>query len=177
MKGIVFTKFFEMIEEENDYEMVDSILEEVQPESGGSYTAVGTYSHTEMVNLVVAYAQKAGIPVDTALHKFGRYLFDVFYNNYQAFFPPDQTAFEFLRSIDGYIHIEVAKLYPDAQLPRFETEEPEPGILVMTYISERKMADLAYGLIEKTLEHFKETKSISKEILAADGSHVKFTIK
>jgi len=40
-------------------------------------------------------------------------------------------------------------LYPDATLPKFESEETEDGIMFMTYKSKRKMAALAEGLIEK----------------------------
>ncbi len=177
MKGIVFTKFLEMIEEEDGYEIVDKILLDVKPESGGVYTAVGTYPHSEIVEMVVSYAKHKQIEVGAALRFFGRYLFDVFYNNYANFFDPNHTAFDFLESIDGYIHIEVAKLYPDAQLPKFKTERPEPDTLVMIYNSERKMSDLAYGLIEKTLEHFGENKTINMEYVDDEGSHVKFIIK
>lgn len=177
MKGIVFTKFLEMIEEEDGYDIVDKILLDVQPESGGVYTAVGTYPHSEIVAMVVSYARHKGIEVNIALRRFGRYLFDVFYNNYSGFFEPQQTAFDFLESIDNYIHIEVAKLYPDAQLPKFKTERPDADTLVMIYDSERKMSDLAYGLIEKTLEHFGENKEISMSEMEDDGSKVKFIIK
>lgn len=177
MKGIVFTKLLEMIEEEHGYEMVDAILLEVKPSSGGKYTAVGTYDHREAIAIVVAYSKHANIEVSEALRIFGRYLFNVFYTSYSVFFEPNQTAFQFLESIDNYIHIEVAKLYPDAQLPRFKTERPREDVLIMLYESERRMHDLAYGLIEKTLEHFKEEKQISVECLNEDKSLVKFTIK
>lgn len=176
MKGIVFTKFLEMIEETDGYEIVDKILLDVKPESGGVYTAVGTYPHSEIVSMVVSYAKHKQIEVPVALRSFGRYLFDVFYNSYSAFFEPGQTAFDFLESIDNYIHIEVAKLYPDAQLPKFSTERIDANTLVMIYSSERKMSDLAYGLIERTLEHFKEDKQITLEEIESDGSKVKFTI-
>ena len=177
MKGIVFTKFLEMIEEQDGYEIVDKILLDVKPESGGVYTAVGTYPHSEIVEMVVSYSKHKQIEVGAALKFFGRYLFDVFYNSYSDFFDPNHTAFDFLESIDNYIHIEVAKLYPDAQLPKFTTERQEPDTLVMVYDSERKMSDLAYGLIERTLEHFKEEKTIEVEHIESDGSKVKFTIK
>lgn len=177
MKGIVFTKFLEMVEEHDGYEVVDKILLEVKPENGGVYTAVGTYPHSEIVAMVVSYSKHKQIEVPAALRAFGRYLFGVFYNSYSGFFEPEQTAFEFLESIDNYIHIEVAKLYPDAQLPKFSTERHGTDTLVMIYESDRKMADLAYGLIEKTLEHFGESKEIKMEEIEEDGSKVKFTIQ
>lgn len=177
MKGIVFTKLLEMIEEEHGYELVDKILVEVKPESGGIYTAVGTYHHSEAVAIVSSYAKHANVEVSEALRIFGRYLFDVFYNSYSSFFEPNQTAFDFLESIDNYIHIEVAKLYPDAQLPKFTTERTSDDSLIMLYESDRRMSDLAHGLIEKTLEHFNEKRDIEVESLNNDGSKVKFIIK
>lgn len=177
MKGIVFTKFLEMVEEEDGYEIVDKILLDVKPDSGGVYTAVGTYPHSEIVSMVISYAKHKQIEVPAALRFFGRYLFNVFYTSYSNFFEPNQTAFDFLESIDNYIHIEVAKLYPDAQLPQFSTERHGSDTLVMIYSSERKMSDLAYGLIEKTLEHFGEEKTITMEEIESDGSKMKFTIK
>ncbi|AEV33346.1 heme NO-binding domain-containing protein [Owenweeksia hongkongensis] len=176
MKGIVFTEFLQMVEDAHDYELVDQIINDVDPESEGVYTAVGTYSHTEIVALVVAYAQRSEQEVGEVLRKFGHHLLMVFHKSYPEFFEPNPTAFDLFSSIDNYIHIEVAKLYPDAELPRFEINKKTSGEMVMTYTSERKMSDLALGLIEKTLEHYKEDANIQRDFLNEDGSLVRFTI-
>ena len=52
MKGIIFTEFLEMVEKEFSAETVDTIIDNSNLESGGSYTSVGTYPHIEMVELV-----------------------------------------------------------------------------------------------------------------------------
>jgi hypothetical protein len=49
MKGIVFTEFIEMVEQRFGYEIVDELLTETELPSGGAYTAIGTYSHHEIV--------------------------------------------------------------------------------------------------------------------------------
>jgi hypothetical protein len=51
------------------------------------------------------------------------------------------------------------------------------GALEMIYYSERKMADFAEGLIEKSLEHYGETADIDRRNLTEDGSKVEFIIK
>ena len=86
------------------------------------------------------------------------------------------NAFDFLESIETYIHVEVKKLYPDAQLPQFKTKRLNPDTLEMIYHSDRSMSDFALGLIEKTFEHYQETASITREYLKENGSEVRFLI-
>ena len=54
MLGIVFSEFTEMVEEVFSAEMVEKILDDCDLESGGAYTSVGSYSHTEIISLVGA---------------------------------------------------------------------------------------------------------------------------
>lgn len=177
MRGIVFTEFFELIENLHDYEMVDKIIEEANPPSGGVYTSVGSYPHEEMVSLVMAYSKISGTPVNTALHIFGKNLLHTFHKNYKAFFTHSKSAIDFLQSVDGYIHIEVAMLYPDAELPHFYTETIGEGKLKMIYTSKRSMGHLALGLIESTFEVYNEEASIQMTILEEDGQKVEFIIE
>lgn len=176
MKGIVFTEFLEMVEKSHGYEMVDQLLTDNELPSGGVYTAIGTYEHKEMVTLVVDLSKKTKQPVPNLLNSFGQYLFGTFEKGYPSFFQNSSTAFDFLESIEVHIHVEVKKLYPDAQLPRFKTQRKGKDTLEMIYYSDRSMADFALGLIEKTLEYYGEEATIAKEDLTESGSEVKFII-
>jgi len=81
-----------------------------------------------------------------------------------------------LKSIDSHIHVEVRKLYPEATLPKFNTHV-DGSVMTMKYMSERKMADLAEGLIEKSMQYYKEENySLTKELLTEEGDQVLFTI-
>ena len=86
------------------------------------------------------------------------------------------SAFSLLSSVQHYIHVEVKKLYPDAELPHFTIEQPADGHLVMRYESERKLADFAHGMIESCLTYFGETATVSRTNLTDDGSQVVFDI-
>ncbi len=176
MKGMVFTEFFEMVEGQYGYELVDEIIEDCELESEGIYTAVGTYPHAEMVQLIVSLSQKKNIPVPDLLHSFGRYLFDTFLSKYPSFFHAADNAFDFFSSIQDYIHVEVLKLYPDAQLPEFRTILKDEKRLHLVYESERKMSTFALGLLEKGLEYYKEDAEVIVENLEEDGSKVLFKI-
>jgi len=177
MKGIVFTELLEMVEDKFGYEMVDTLLTETDLPSGGIYTSIGTYDHAEIAALIVKMSEKSNIPVPDLLYAFGRHMFAVFTKGYAHFFEKAADAFDFLRSIHNYIHVEVRKLYPDAQLPHFAINEPDSQTLVMVYSSDRKMAMLAKGLIDGCLEHFGEEAEVTMQSLTEDGSQVAFNIK
>ncbi len=177
MKGIVFTEFFEMVEKKFGYEMVDVIINKSDLESNGVYTSIGTYPHSEIVQLLMNLSSETKIDPDSLLKEFGKYLFDTFKAGYPQFFEKSKTAFEFLESIDNYIHVEVLKLYPDATLPKFDSSISENGIMTLNYKSERSMSSLAFGLIERTISHYDEDLVIDMEITSQDGSEVRFSIK
>jgi len=176
MKGIIFTEFLEMVESLFGYQTVDTLLTISDLPSKGIYTSVGTYSHQEIVSLVGNLGKMTRIPSSELLRAFGKYLFGSFTKSYPHFIEKTPDAFTLLGSIHNYIHVEVRKLYPDAELPHFSIEYPQPNILIMIYTSSRKMVDLAFGLIEGTLEFFNEEAQIDLQLLKEDGSSVKFII-
>ncbi len=47
MKGVVFRAFVDLVEERYGEEVVDRLLSHPGLSTGGAYTAVGTYDHTE----------------------------------------------------------------------------------------------------------------------------------
>lgn len=176
MKGIVFTEFLEMVEEKFGFLVADQIVQQSSLPSGGSYTAVGTYPHAEMVSLVVSLSKATEVEVPVLLKTFGQHLFPKFAQAYGQFFGDVTDPFLFLESLEGYIHVEVKKLYPDAELPMFDSHSPSSDTLVMEYRSERRMADFAEGLLVGCFEHFQQKVSISRLDVNANGSHTTFTL-
>ncbi|MBC8151821.1 MAG: heme NO-binding domain-containing protein [Bacteroidetes bacterium] len=176
MKGMVFTEFLDMVEQQYDYKLVDTMLTQSVLPSGGAYTSVGTYNHREMVELVNQFSSQTQVPVADAFRVYGRYLFIRFTQLYAHLLNNAHSAFGLLTAIEHHIHVEVKKLYPDAELPRFESEQPSDDHLIMTYQSERQMADFAQGLIEGCLAHFGETATITRTNLNEEASLVRFEI-
>lgn len=82
-----------------------------------------------------------------------------------------------LSSIENHIHVEVKKIYPDAELPTFFVEQKSENTLVMIYKSSRAMHHFGLGLMNKTFEHFNSTATIVLEKLNKEGTEVKFLIK
>jgi hypothetical protein len=161
MKGIVFTEFLVLVEDEFGLEVVQQIIDECELDTEGVYTSVGTYSHKDMFKMVGKLSEIKGIPVPALLTVFGEYFFTTLKDKYPVFVEKP-NLFNFLNSIDEYIHPEVLKLYPDAELPRFDTEIKSDNEMILNYMSSRKMSDLAIGLIKGAAKHFKEDVDVVK---------------
>jgi len=164
MKGIVFTLFNDLVEEKFGLETWDKMLEETKPESNGVYNAGGTYPHQEMLSLVGSLSKFSGVPAGALVTAFGEYMFPFLAKRYPVFFSDDKDLKRFLLSIEKVVHVEVHKLYPNAELPRFEYEEGPNGELVMIYRSFRKMCPLAVGLINGASKHFNQPVAINHPI-------------
>lgn len=176
MKGIVFSEFMEMVEQEFGFDTVNEIVEAANLPSGGVYTAVGRYDHKEMVALVKTLSQQTAQPVANLLQAFGGYLFGTFESKYAHLLAGARDAFDFLERIEEEVHVEVLKLYPDAELPTFRTQRLDADTLQMDYHSDRAMGDLAHGLIAACARHFNESVTIAAEPIQADGKYVRFII-
>ncbi|MEM8862177.1 MAG: heme NO-binding domain-containing protein [Chloroflexota bacterium] len=177
MKGIVFTEFLEMVEEKFGWEMAEDLVDESDLPSGGAYTSVGTYDHQEMVSMVITLSQKTDISVPDLLKTYGKHLFGRFRTLYGQFFENAEGIFDFLSSIDNYIHVEVRKLYPEAELPSFTYQNIDDHTLVLIYQSSRPFADFAEGLLMGSIEHFGQEINLFREDLnKADGTEAKFTL-
>ena len=176
MKGIVFTEFLELVEDKFGLEMVDKIITSSTLESEGIYTAVGTYSFSEMLQLLTHLSENTGISIDNLLLVYAEHFFSVIEKSYPGLLATYKDPIEMISSIENHIHVEVRKIYPDAELPTFEVVEKTEKSLVMIYTSSRAMHHFGLGLMNKTFEHFNSTATIDLQKIKEDGTEVRFVI-
>ncbi|SFU27504.1 Haem-NO-binding [Pustulibacterium marinum] len=177
MKGIVFTEFLELVEDKFGLEMVDTIITESDLESGGVYTSVGTYEFSEMLQLLQSLNSHTGIPIDDLLLVYAEHFFSVLKKSYPQFLVMYSDPIEMISSIESHIHVEVRKIYPDAELPTFEVVEKSKKALTMIYKSSRSMHYFGLGLMKQTFKHFNTNATILVEKIKEDGTEVKFIIQ
>lgn len=178
MKGVVFREFIDMVENIFGEEMVDELILSTNPASGGAYTSVGTYDHNELLNMVAELSSRTGLGQDVLVHDFGLHLARVFAKKFSNFFENCEGTFDFLKKIDNHIHVEVKKLYPDAQLPKFTYTEINPYEFELKYESIRDFSHLAHGLIVGCMEHFHESFQIERtDVPSATNTQVVFTLR
>jgi Haem-NO-binding len=179
MKGIVFTEFLDMVAQRFGEELVDDMIADACLPHGGAYTSVGTYPHGEMVALVDSMSKRTNSSVDALLEVFGHHLFGRFYKSYPQFMDSTTDPLEFLMGIETIVHTEVRKLYPDAQLPEFDTRRISTVEIVMNYRSVHNFSSLALGLIKGCAEHYRCELAVvrSSPIKLVNGVAVDFSVK
>jgi hypothetical protein len=176
MKGIVFTEFLDMVEQEFGLKTLDKIITASQLESNAVYTSVGTYDFFEMQKLIKNLSTETNIPVNDLIYTYGKFFFQVLTKHHRDIFSLYNSPIEMLASIENHIHVQVRKIYPGAELPTFKIIDQKENSLEMIYFSERSMYMFAKALMEKTFEHYHKNCNIDLELMKSDGSQVRFKI-
>ena len=176
MKGEVFLELFKMVDEVFSPEMTEHLIEDSELSTDGIYTAVGTYPHTDVLNLVVSLSKRTNTPVGELVYAFGKYLFNAFTVRYPHFFENQTDAFEFLKGVDEYIHVEVKKLYPEAKTPAIKVQQSDSKSLKLEYSSQCPFAELANGLLHGCIEYFQQDINIERPFTAENGQAAEFQL-
>lgn len=165
-----------MVEERWDLSMVNSIIEGAEDPIEGAYHSVAYYDHMQLVNLVIALHKETQIPSSDLLLTYGRYLFSKLAGLHPSLVENVHDSLTLLENIEGLIHAEVKKLYPDANPPKFDCRRLDLDILHMTYRSHRSMGDVAEGLMQGCADHFGETIQIQRTNSDEDGTTIEFIL-
>ena len=179
MKGVVFKTFEAFVEERFGDDLIDAALQIDGLSSGGAFTTIGNYPHSDLVSIVVFISERTGLPVSQLVREFGASLFHVLAGAHGVIMPKFSSCVDMLAGIEAVIHRDVRKLYSHTELPQFDVESRDGDRSVrIVYRSGRGFADLAEGLILGAFEHYgvKTLASLTRYDLASDGTHAAFEI-
>jgi hypothetical protein len=157
--------------------LVDEIIQDSKIESNGAYTSVGTYSHIELFKLVDQLSKHSNISIEKLMTDYGKYAFYKFIKAYPKLTNNFTNAFHFLKNVEDIIHVEVAKLYPNTELPSLKIIELTEKEMKLLYSSQRRMSHFAEGMILSCFDYYHEKVVIEKEVMNGDGAEVLFSIK
>jgi len=178
MKGVVFTELREMAEQKFGMDAVERVMKNANLPEGRVYVAGGTYPFEELLGIVVAMHKETKIEIPVLLREYGRYLFHRLIASYPQLAAGKNSPLDFIEGVDHYIHVEVRKLYPDAELPKFSVESREENKLTMIYQSGKKMESFGEGLMLGCAEHFKTPVKITFATVTEDPVHtVRYVIE
>jgi len=113
-----------------------------------------------------------GISVPEALYAFGRFCFPKLAEKYPLFVEPHNHPKPFLKTIESVIHVEVKKLFEDAEPPGFIYDDPAADRLIIKYRSKRKLCKFMEGLIDGVADYYKSPIQYKQRVCALDGGDV-----
>ena len=176
MKGLIFTEFLDLVEDKFGLGMVDQIIEASDLESDGVYTSVGTYEFSELLQLLTHLSNNTQIPADDLLLVYAEHLFKVLVKTHPDLISNYDDPMDLIASIENHIHVEVQKIYPEAQLPTFDLVERTDHRMELVYKSDKGLYMLGNGLMIETFKLFDVPVDISHEKLNDAGTEVRFVI-
>ncbi|MCG8443136.1 MAG: heme NO-binding domain-containing protein [Caulobacterales bacterium] len=178
MKGVIFTEFTNMVDDVFSPAVTEEIISACDLPSGGAYTSVGDYGHGELIALVGALAARSEQPARELVRAFGAHLAAHFARVRPEVFRSMTDAFELMENVDGLIHGDVRKLYPNAELPTIACERRTPDQLIVDYRSPRGLGDAAEGLIAGVIAHYGAPIDLTRQDMADTGGEqwVRFTL-
>lgn len=159
MRGLIFTELYELVEETFGFELLDDVLLDLELTNDGAYSSTGNYPFSELLEILVKLHQHTKIPINSLLETFGEYLFKNLLGMHPEF-AISKNVLDFLDDVENYIHIEVKKLYPEAELPRFNIVSKDENSFKFYYISSKKLHYLAKGLIKGLSNHYNQPLEI-----------------
>ena len=175
MKGIILSEFIEFIEQELGEDTAQKIINDSHVESQGAYSRVGLYNYHELIQLLTQAVTETEVQANILLEGFAEHLFGVFKRDYSLFFDGVESAAAMLKQIDDHIHVEVQKLYPDAELPSFSYTQND-SLLTLNYTSPRPLAAVARALVGACLKFFGDNERLISSDIADDQKSAQFKI-
>jgi hypothetical protein len=177
MKGFIFTNFIEFVETNHGLEMVDEMITNCNLPSEGIYSSFSNYDFDELVSLLTYVSQKTNVNPEILLEKFGAFVFPYLIGKHSYIIENFDNPIDLIGGIENHIHIEVRKLYNDADLPTFRVVEKSTKKLTIIYNSSKGLTYFAIGLIKETLNHFKVNGTVSIDKSFDPTMGVKFIIE
>lgn len=177
MKGFIFTNFFDFVEESHGLEMIDEMIRETDLPTEGVYSPFNSYDFAELVTLLSWLSQKTNVKEEVLLEQLGVFVFPYLMCKHAYITQKYSDPLDFFSGIQNHIHIEVKKLYEDADLPTFKVENRTDKTLTLIYISTRGLTYFAIGLIKEAFNHFNVNGIVNIDMSNPDNKGVKLNIQ
>lgn len=155
MKGIIFNYLEEYITQKHGDEVWETLLEKCPMKSDKIFIGPGSYPDVDFLSILNLTSKTLKQSPDAFLFDFGENMFHYLARDYPNFLKDHNHPKQFLKTVEGIIHVEVRKLFKEATPPRFDYKDPAPEKLIIQYSSKRKMCHLMEGILKGVSIHFK----------------------
>ena len=170
MKGVIFNLFEEYVAAGyGDVFLEDLYVEASLPDDVPPFIGPLSYPDDIFFDMVVYTAKKKNLNPEKLYFAFGRFSIPLLAKRFPIFFTESSSTMELMEKINDIHHLEVKKLYPDAELPHFKIEPGDDDSMTVHYSSHRHLCSLAKGLIAGVADHFGESVHTEEKSCMNDG--------
>ncbi|WP_315117209.1 heme NO-binding domain-containing protein [uncultured Clostridium sp.] len=167
MKGTIVSTWLKTCRKLYDDEIVNKAMESVGWNNKRIFTPIETVDDKEVKDVIKYIATKKNVDVKKLWREIGKDNIKTFHKDFPAFFE-HENLYSFFKSLFD-VHVVMTKKFPGAKPPIVTIEPISNRQAVFTYSSKRGMFDYFLGLIDGSMEFFKESINID-EIDRTDSS-------
>ena len=172
MKGHIFNLFEQFIVETAGAEVYDEIYDRCEFQSDGVFVRPGNYPDADLVELVDRAMDHLGLTAQQGHFEFGEWIFP----HLTRLVPGDVVDVghpkSFLMKLDEIHQVELKKLWPDAQPPKFSCEDTGPDSMAFTYDSPRQMFVLIDGVLRSVANYYSIPMRWKKTFRDSEAGHL-----
>jgi len=155
MKGVILRCLEEMVREKYGEDLWSEVA------GGKNFPPTENVDDSVVLSILSGLCIRTGKTLDTIAEEFGRYWIGVYSQRlYKNFFIEAENARDFILKVDEIHQIMTKNV--DTKPPRFMYEWKDEATLIMRYESERKLIDLAVGLLKGVAEYYGEDIDVRK---------------
>jgi hypothetical protein len=130
-------------------------------ETEGAYTSLGSYPDEELLRIADHLAKEQNTRPENILRQFGRFAFSGMMQRCSHVSQRFVDSRGLLRGLNGVVHPEVQKLYPDSITPDFQVVRESSTMLELEYRSVRSLCGFALGMAAGAIDYFDERAQVS----------------
>jgi hypothetical protein len=156
MKGIVFNVLENFINENFGEKTWEDGVEKANLQDE-IFVSTKIYDDKKLIDIFTSIVSLKKLVAEEALILFGEFLFDTLSTKYAEILVQFDNPKDFLKGLDGIIHVEVRKMMMGSNPPQFLLKKDEEKEISLEYRSERQLCTLAKGLINGLNKKFGNT--------------------
>ncbi|MFK7844000.1 MAG: heme NO-binding domain-containing protein [Rhodothermales bacterium] len=174
MKGHIFNLLEDFITEIAGFDAYEEILNKCQLISGEGFISPATYPDEDLVEIVAKTVEHLGITVEIAHFEFGKWIFAHLIELIPEEFTQVDHPITLLETLDHIHQVELKKLYPDADPPRFRCEKKDAQTALFYYDSLRELKHLVDGVLLGMGTFFKYDITYTREAIPGERGNTVF---
>lgn len=167
MKGTIVSTWLKTCRKIYNDEIVNKAMESIGWRSDKLFSPIENVEDSEVKSVIQHIAKVKNIDVKNLWKEIGKDNIKTFYKDYPAFFE-QENLYSFLKSLFD-IHVVMTKKFPGAKPPIVNIEPISNKQAIFSYSSQRGMFDYFLGMLDGSMEFYKEKVQV-EEVEKTDTS-------
>ena len=142
-----------------------------------SFELTKAYHFESIMSIIKAASETTGLSAEQLIERFGEYMVPHLFQWYRHYLQPEWKTYEILLKTEDVMHGAVRKLNSTAHPPVINVSKISDELLIINYLSKRKMSSLTVGIINGIAKYYGEQQRVMVEPMTnSDSENVQIKV-